>query len=43
MLNALLGDAKQYLITDPRFNLLDFATNMQALTGKNLTLSRRCR
>jgi LCP family protein required for cell wall assembly len=36
-LTALLGTAKQYLITDARWNLLDFATNMHALTGKNLS------
>ncbi len=35
-LTALLGTAKQYLITDPKWNLLDFSTNMHALTGKNL-------
>ena len=35
-LTALLGTASQYLITDSGWNLLDFATNMHALTGKNL-------
>jgi len=35
-LNALLGTASQYLITDSGWNLLDFATNMHALSGKNL-------
>jgi LCP family protein required for cell wall assembly len=35
-LTSLLNTAKQYLITDPNFNLLNFATNMHALTGKNL-------
>ena len=35
-LTALLGDAKQWLITNSGFDLLDFATNMSALTGKNL-------
>ena len=35
-LTALLGDAKQWLITNSGFNLFDFATNMSALTGKNL-------
>jgi LCP family protein required for cell wall assembly len=35
-LTALLGTAKQYLITDANWNLLDFATDMHALTGKNL-------
>jgi LCP family protein required for cell wall assembly len=33
---ALLGDADQYVITNNGFNLFDFATNMSALTGKNL-------
>jgi LCP family protein required for cell wall assembly len=35
-LTALLGTAKKYLITDQHWNLLDFSTNMKALTGKNL-------
>ena len=35
-LTALLGDAKQWLITNSGFNLFDFATNMSALNGKNL-------
>jgi LCP family protein required for cell wall assembly len=35
-LTALLGTAKQYVITDPGLNPLDFATEMRALTGKNL-------
>jgi LCP family protein required for cell wall assembly len=35
-LTSLLGTAKQYLITDPQWNLLNFATDMHALTGKNL-------
>ncbi len=35
-LTALLNTAKQYLITDATWNLLDFATNMHALSGKNL-------
>jgi LCP family protein required for cell wall assembly len=35
-LTALLGDAKQWLITNSGFDLFDFATNMSALTGKNL-------
>jgi hypothetical protein len=33
---SLLTTAKQYLITDPAWNLLDFASDMNALTGKNL-------
>ncbi len=36
-LTSLLGTAKKYVITDSGWNLLDFATNMRALTGKNLT------
>jgi anionic cell wall polymer biosynthesis LytR-Cps2A-Psr (LCP) family protein len=36
-LNALLGTADQYLITDSQFNLLDFATDMSALSGENLS------
>ncbi|HEX4091104.1 MAG TPA: LCP family protein [Trebonia sp.] len=35
-LTALLGDAKQWLITNHGFDLADFATNMSALSGKNL-------
>ena len=35
-LTALLGTAKQYLITDSTWNLLNFAPQMKALTGKNL-------
>jgi LCP family protein required for cell wall assembly len=35
-LTALLNTAKQYLITDSTWNLLDFASDMHALTGKNL-------
>ncbi|HEY3881220.1 MAG TPA: LCP family protein [Trebonia sp.] len=35
-LTALLGTAKHYLITDAGWNLLDFAPQMKALTGKNL-------
>jgi anionic cell wall polymer biosynthesis LytR-Cps2A-Psr (LCP) family protein len=35
-LTALLNTAKQYLITDSTWNLLDFAPQMKALTGKNL-------
>ena len=38
-LTAILGGASNYLITDQNFNLLDFATNMRALTGKNLHLT----
>lgn len=37
-LNAILSSARNYLIVDQHFNLIDFATNMRALTGKNLTL-----
>jgi LCP family protein required for cell wall assembly len=35
-LNALLGTASKYLITDSTFNLLMFATNMRALTGRHV-------
>jgi LCP family protein required for cell wall assembly len=35
-LTALLSDANQYVVTNNGFNLFDFATNMSALTGKNL-------
>jgi LCP family protein required for cell wall assembly len=35
-LTTLLGSAKQYLITDKSWNLLDFAPQMKALTGKNM-------
>lgn len=38
-LDALLGTASQYLVTDSGFNLLDFATNMQALTGQHLSFT----
>ena len=34
--NALLGTAKQYLITDAHWNLLDFSTQMRALSGQNM-------
>jgi LCP family protein required for cell wall assembly len=37
LLNSLLSTASQYIITDSGFNLLDFATNMRALTGSHLT------
>jgi LCP family protein required for cell wall assembly len=36
VLNNLLGSAGHFLITDSTFNLLDFATNMRALTGQGL-------
>ncbi|MGH3245328.1 MAG: LCP family protein [Trebonia sp.] len=36
-LTALLNTAKQYLITDSTWNLLDFAPQMKALTAKNMT------
>src|SRR5580693_4607389 len=35
-LDALLGDAKQWLVVNNGFNLFDFATNMSALNGSNL-------
>jgi LCP family protein required for cell wall assembly len=36
-LNSLLGIASQYLRTDSTFNLLDFATDMRALTGRHVS------
>jgi len=36
-LDSLLSTAGQYLITDSTFNLLDFATDMGALSGQNLS------
>jgi LCP family protein required for cell wall assembly len=38
-LTSLLDTAKRYIITDQGWNLLDFATEMRALTGKNLTFA----
>ncbi|HEY0937637.1 MAG TPA: LCP family protein [Trebonia sp.] len=38
-LNSLLSTASQYLITDSTFNLLDFATDMRALNGQDLSFS----
>jgi LCP family protein required for cell wall assembly len=38
-LSQLLTVAKQYLITDQSWNLLDFLSDMKALTGKNLTFT----
>jgi LCP family protein required for cell wall assembly len=35
-LDALLGDAKQWLVVNNGFNLFDFATNMDSLNGSNL-------
>jgi LCP family protein required for cell wall assembly len=37
MITGLLGTANQYVITDANLNLLDFATDMRALSGKNLS------
>ena len=39
VISGMLSDASQYLITDQNFNLLDFATNMKALTGSHLSLT----
>ena len=39
LLNSLLGSANKYLITDSTFNMLDFATEMQALRGENMHLT----
>ena len=36
-LNSLLGIASEYLRTDSTFNLLDFATEMRALTGRHVS------
>jgi LCP family protein required for cell wall assembly len=38
-LSSLLTVAKQYLITDNGWNLLEFLSEMKSLTGKNLTFS----
>jgi anionic cell wall polymer biosynthesis LytR-Cps2A-Psr (LCP) family protein len=38
-LNSLLSTADQYLITDSGFNLLSFATDMQALSGQHLSFT----
>jgi LCP family protein required for cell wall assembly len=38
-LNSLLGTADQYLITDAHFNLFDFATEMRALNGQDLSFT----
>jgi len=35
-IQSLLSTAKQYVITDKHWNLLDFATQMRSLTAKNL-------
>lgn len=35
-LNALLGTARQYIITDAHWNLLDFSTQMHTLSGQSL-------
>ena len=36
-INGLLSAANQFLITDQHLNLLDFATDMQALSGQHLS------
>ncbi len=38
-LSSLLTVAKEYLITDRSWNLLDFLSEMKSLTGKNLTFT----
>jgi LCP family protein required for cell wall assembly len=38
-LTSLLGGASQYLIADHSFDLLDFATDMKAFSGKNLSFT----
>ena len=39
VISGMLSDASQFLISDQNFNLLDFATNMKALTGSHLSLT----
>jgi LCP family protein required for cell wall assembly len=36
---SLLSAGSQYLVTDKNLNLIDFATDMQALTGQHLTFT----
>ncbi len=38
-LSSLLGKADQYLRTDATFNLFDFATDMHALSGQNVSFT----
>ena len=38
-ITGLLSAANQYLITDQHLNLLDFATDMQALSGQHLSFT----
>jgi LCP family protein required for cell wall assembly len=38
-ISSLLSAANQFLITDRSLNLLDFATNMQALSGQHLSFT----
>ena len=38
-ISSLLSAANQYLITDQSLNLLDFATDMQALSGQHLSFT----
>jgi LCP family protein required for cell wall assembly len=38
-IDGLLSAASQYLITDQHLNLLDFATEMQALSGQHLSFT----
>ena len=38
-ITSLLSAANQYLITDQHLNLLDFATDMQALSGQHLSFT----
>jgi LCP family protein required for cell wall assembly len=38
-LNSLLGTADQYLRTDAQFNLFDFAIDMHALSGQNVSFT----
>ncbi len=38
-ITSLLSAGSQYLVTDKNLNLIDFATDMQALTGQHLTFT----
>ena len=39
VISGMLSNASQFLLADQNFNLLDFATNMKALTGSHLSLT----
>ena len=42
-LTSLLDIAKKYVITDSDWQILDFATEMHALSGRNLTFTDAAR